>query len=111
MNWYWILDDAGEPVPVDDVQTWAYWFESTKGTDERVVARTDVGGGVVLSTVFLGLDHGFGSGRPLLYESMVFGGPLDGEMHRYATRADALAGHSAILHSLLLCRQKERTDT
>ncbi len=87
---YWILDDDGAPVPARDVISWGLWFE----TAERHVADdADEGTGVRVSTVFLGLDHSFGDGPPLLYETLVFGGPLDGTMRRYATRAEALAGH------------------
>jgi hypothetical protein len=35
-------------------------------------------------------------GPAILWESMVFGGPLDGEQRRYATRAEADAGHTAL---------------
>ena len=47
--------------------------------------------------VFLGLDHSFGSGPPLLFETMVFGGPLDEEMDRYTTWDEAEAGHKAMV--------------
>lgn len=50
-----------------------------------------------VSTVFLGLDHGWGEGPPVLYETMVFGGPLDGECERYCTRAEAVAGHALMV--------------
>jgi hypothetical protein len=46
--------------------------------------------------VFLGLDHRFGgSGPPLLFETMIFGGPLDEEMWRYSSWDAAEAGHAA----------------
>ena len=94
---YWVLDEHGEPKPCDDVLAWGAWFEATKDTGERVVARDrDEGaapGGVNVSTVFLGLDHQFGDGPPVLWETLVFGGVLDGEMRRYTSRAAALAGH------------------
>ena len=90
----YVLDEHGEPVPCDDVITWGHWY----ATAERHVAHDmDEGQGadrVRVSTVFLGLDHSFGSGPPVLWESMVFGGPLDGEQQRYTSRADALRGHA-----------------
>lgn len=52
---------------------------------------------VTVSTVFLGIDHSFGSGPPLLFETMVFGGPLDEEQVRYSTEAEAAAGHKAMV--------------
>jgi hypothetical protein len=52
-----------------------------------------------VSTVFLFLDHGFGTDGPVLYESMVF--PLDsyGELdcRRYRTRQEALEGHAELV--------------
>lgn len=79
-----------QPVVVQDLFTWARWFE----TADRQVANTDRGD-VRISTVFLGLDHSFGVGDgPLLFETMIFGGPEDGYCERYATWADAEAGHT-----------------
>jgi hypothetical protein len=53
--------------------------------------------GVEVSTVFLGLDHDLsGNGPPILWETMVFGGPLDGHTDRYTSLAAALAGHQEI---------------
>jgi len=51
---------------------------------------------VVVSTVFLGLDHSV-RGPPQLFESMVFGGPLDGTQHRYSTWEEAERGHKHLL--------------
>lgn len=50
-----------------------------------------------MSTVFLGIDHAFGDGPPLLYETLVFCGALDDEMERSSTREDAIAGHHAMV--------------
>lgn len=36
--------------------------------------------------------------KPLLYETMVFGGPHDQEMDRYHTREESLIGHEAIVN-------------
>jgi hypothetical protein len=90
----YVLDDAGEPVPEPDLMTWARWFE----TADRIVARTILslaGTDVRVSTVFLGLDYNSGAGPPLIYETMIFGGHHDEYQARYATRAEALAGHAA----------------
>lgn len=77
-----------EPVPCD-VMTWARAFESSN----RIVAKTTVGEARV-STVFLGLDHGFGHGPPLLFETMIFGGPHDQYQERCSTWDEALAEHA-----------------
>lgn len=84
----YILDAQGIPVAEPDLLTWAQWYE----TADRSLMETKCGA-VRVSTVFMGLDHGFGSVEPILWETMVFGGPLDGEEERYSTREDALEGH------------------
>ncbi len=90
----WILDVSGDPVFEPDIIKWVKWFE-TSG-DARVVAKTKVGE-VEVSTVFLSVDHNFGSGQPILYETLVFGGPLDEECDRYPTKADARRGHEEMV--------------
>jgi hypothetical protein len=84
----YILNEQGEVVPCENTLTWAKWFE----TADRTVAKTQ-GQGWMVSTVFLGMDHQFGDGPPMLWETLVFGGPLDGEGDRYATAEEARAGH------------------
>lgn len=78
------------PVACEDLLEWAQSFESS----ERRVAQTDIKDGVRVSTVFLGMDHNFGSdGPPLLFETMIFGGPHDGYQVRYPTWDEAERGH------------------
>lgn len=89
---HWIEVD-GKPEPVEDVLAWARYFE----TADRHVGDTTIDG-VRISTVFLGVDYNFGpAGPPLLYETMAFGAPdNDDRMRRYATRAEAQAGHEEV---------------
>lgn len=97
----YILDDSGNPVQCNDLLAWARWFES----GNRVVARSELIHGHVVSTVFLGLDHNFsGRGDPVLYETMAFNdyGSIDSiGMRRYRTRAEALAGHDEVVTELV----------
>lgn len=78
----------GRPMSHDQ---WARAFEDHDG---RVVAKELFDGGVV-STVWLGIDHGFGGGPPLIFETMVFLRGRSSEVYcdRYPTEAAALAGH------------------
>lgn len=47
-------------------------------TAKRHVDKTDIGAGIWVSTVFLGLDHSFFDDEPpLLFETMVFGADPD----------------------------------
>lgn len=85
----YVLDDRGEPVPEPDLLKWSQWF----GSADRSVASTEFGN-VRVSTVFLGLDHGFGGPRRLLYETMIFGGEHDEWCSRAATREEAEMIHA-----------------
>lgn len=88
-------------VPVQE-ESAAVWEDFRKG-DKGIVDRTDVDG-LLVSTVFLGIDHNFsGTGPPLVYETMVFGNASsfdEWEVHRYCTRAEALAGHNKVVVDL-----------
>jgi len=72
-----------------DMMEWAKWFE----TAERHVAKTEISKEVNVSTVFLGLDHNYGGGTPILFETMILGGEHDEYQERYATYEEAEAGH------------------
>lgn len=91
MNDKYILD-GHTPVPVASILEWGQWFEKAN----RVVAKDKVNG-VEVSTVFLGLDHQWGDGPPLLFETMIFGGPHDEDQWRYSTWDEAVTGHVAAL--------------
>ncbi len=57
--------------------------------------------GVRVSTVFLGCNHAHGGGeRPLLFETMIFGGDYDQEMVRYCTEGEALRGHRRAVNNI-----------
>jgi hypothetical protein len=84
--------DGHDAVPCKSLLEWASWFDKA----DRIVQKTTVGPAEV-STVFLGLDHSFGIGEPLLFETLVFGGPLDQEMDRYSTWEEAEQGHKAMV--------------
>lgn len=50
---------------------------------DRWQIRTKVGKNTEVSTVFLALDHAYGGGPPVLFETLVLGGSLDQSMDRY----------------------------
>jgi hypothetical protein len=93
------------PVPCYDLLEWAYWFE----TGDRIVAHTvvDEKKKIGVSTVFLGLDHSFKLGEiPVLFESLVVGGAMDGHMNRYCTWEEAEEGHEELVKQ---CEKEAKT--
>ena len=76
-------------MPCADLLKWAKWFETA---DRKVAA--DVVNGVRISTVFLGLDHAFGGAKPLLFETMIFGGKHDRYQDLCSTWDEAIAMHA-----------------
>jgi len=89
MKGYYILEGKNVKY-VGDLIKWATWFE----TADRIV-KSDMIDGIYISTVFLGIDHGypFEEVPPILFETMIFGGEEDGYQERYSTWEQAEAGH------------------
>lgn len=91
-----------------DLITWAKWFDVR---ENRKIAYSSSSEGWAVSTVFLGIDHSFGEGPELLYETMVFdsGTELDEDPIRYSTYDAAEKGHEEVLKRLrdLLTPTKE----
>jgi hypothetical protein len=88
----YILDDDGNVVPCCNLMEWAEWFEASYKNGKRRVGSTQRGD-IRVSTVFLGLDHSFGGGPPLVFETMIFGGEHDEFMDRCFTWDEAVAMH------------------
>jgi hypothetical protein len=83
-------DRDGRPI---DLMAWAAKFEDR---DYKIV-RQDNRDDFKVSTVWLGSDHRWGPGAPLIFETMVFGGENDQAQYRYCTEAAARSGHAVIL--------------
>ena len=49
--------------------------------------------GIDVSTVWLGIDHSFTPGPPIIFETLVFGGQYDQDGERYCTEQEAIEGH------------------
>jgi hypothetical protein len=112
---HYILDENHRPVPVDltvDLMTWGRFFEDI---DNRRVALTYTKTHFI-STVFLGINHQFGKGPPILFETMSFERTSrrveepdgtsrdyfpDAECHRYSSWEDAMNGHKAMVRRYL----------
>ena len=91
MRGYYILKNK-KAVQVNNLTEWATQF----GKQNKRVAKDTING-VDISTMFLGLDHQYGKGKPLLFETMVFGGELDQKQERYSTWEEAEIGHKIMI--------------
>ena len=103
----YILDENDEPIECHDLLTWGQWLEDIKNSGKRIVQKTyfgQEGQEPFVSTVFLAMDHGFAAYqhevpqdyKPILWETLVFGGKMDGYMDRYSSKRKAILGHKRI---------------
>ena len=101
MDNFYTLNDDGSTASCD-----AKEWERIILSDKKVISLA-IGKEHVISTVFIGIDHNFsGVGRPILFESMVFGrqewshaedGITALDQERYATLDEAKAGHKRLV--------------
>lgn len=94
MDRYILVDKKAVPCP--DLYEWARWIDKRSN---KVVAN-DVVNRFRISTVFLGIDHGFDDGAtPVLFETMIF--PEDSWedlfCQRYTTYHEAEATHKRVV--------------
>lgn len=103
----YILNDKGEPIREPNLYTWARWYQMS--WPARRVAYEKFGR-YTISTFFLGLDHSFKNGPPLLWESMAFQG--DGERvdcdRCTGGREQAEAMHAAMVERIKAITSMER---
>ena len=92
-RWY-ILDNNNKPVAKPVLEA-AQWLEDN---DHRRTVKRDEIGDILVSTVFLGLDHAWNSDVPVLWETMIFGGEHDQYQERYISYEDAVEGHQKALN-------------
>lgn len=96
-------DRDGSEITIDQ------WTDRRRSTDEYRRVAFDKVADADISTVWLGLDHsfGFGEGPPLIFETMIFGGPCDQDQWRYSTEAQAIEGHKAAVKKAKMARAAE----
>jgi len=90
---HYVLDARGDPVPEPDALEWERWRKQADRSVLRTVVPAGPGVEVEVSTVFAGLDHASDGGPPLLYETMIFGGPHHGLCWYHPDLESARAGH------------------
>ena len=88
------FDKNGQPLDLDT------WCQLLHDMAYKRIAETTLPNGRWVSTVWLGLDHQWGNGSRLIFESMVF--PSEDNMSeldmvRYSTLGEAQTGHEAMV--------------
>lgn len=103
MNLY-ILSSNHDIIRCYDEKIWLKWFEYSNKT---ICTTTDKG--ITVSTVFLGIDHNFSKGLPILFETMIFRDDDEYELiQRHSTYEEAKIGHENICKifiSQVLCQE------
>jgi hypothetical protein len=99
----YILEDK-TPVLCEDLIAW----DKFMSTESRRVKATVTKNGWI-STVFLGLDHNLSvEGEPLLFETMIFYGPLNMYMQRCSTWDEAEIQHEVVLRKCLRLKLRRK---
>jgi hypothetical protein len=83
------FDQEGKPITHDQ------WSELWGDLDERQFRKTTIGR-FFISTVWLGMNHRYNDGPPLIFETMIFdekSNSADIGCQRYSTKVEAIAGH------------------
>ncbi len=106
MGYYYRLDENERVYSTDECLTDEEWKELRKRfhPDEEV-------DGYRVSTVFLGIDHCYDGGPPLLFETMVFDKDENGYdiyCERYPDIKSARAGHKKAIAWVKNKREKEK---
>jgi hypothetical protein len=88
---HYLLDKNKEPYPVTIKEA----IKLYKNPEMKIV-KQDTIDDVFISTVFLGMDHSWSNKpghKPVLWETMIFGGEYSEYQERYTSHHDALEGH------------------
>lgn len=97
------FDKQGKPLPAARPADYRAIERLLSDREYKQVALTPLPNlrkGARVSTVWLGLNHRYGEGPPLIFETMVFGNAgwsLEVDSERYATLEEAKAGHEAMV--------------
>lgn len=99
MSLLYILDKDGKPKK-SDIKEWSkWWANSEANSEDRHIVMLDKLPSGEISTIFLSVDSSTSrTGPPILWETMVFGGKLDGEQRRYTSEAAAILGHKELVN-------------
>ena len=93
LNYYKL--EGQTPVAVESFMKWSLWLMSAQTTVMINELKNSI-----ISTRFVGIDLNPGScnsnSQPMVFETLVIGGALDGKKNIYPTWDEAIQGHLKI---------------
>lgn len=91
MLYYILAEDGKTPIATQDMVLWGQYMEANGW---HIADTRDADKGIRVSTIFLGINHNlWGSGPPVLFETIVEKGGKTEYMRRYTTWDQAERGH------------------
>jgi len=98
MGFWYILDNENNPVKATDLE-YSEWCKDY--SNRKVIGKTNIAKSFI-STVFLGLDHSWDGGLPLLWETMIFSDDEnDLFQERYTSQESAVYGHERAVMAII----------
>ncbi|MEH2070531.1 MAG: hypothetical protein V7K47_20620 [Nostoc sp.] len=86
------------PVTVESFMEWSFWMATAAIADITVMVNEF--NGCMISTKFVGIDLNPGrcnsGSKPMVFETLVMGGAMDGKRNFYPTWDEAIQGHLKI---------------
>ena len=103
---YFTLDNELSPTPCRSLSQYLEWHEEMGESSDWYISKTGMGFSVAIdhvrdstvSTVYLGMNHRFDDGPPLLWETMSF--PAEEICERRETYEEAMAAHQDAVREL-----------
>ena len=107
--WY---DREGQPINSEQANALLGDMAYKRVALTEIASASDPEVSFRVSTVWLGVDHNWGGGQPILFETMVFGGgeEQDQSQWRWHTEAEARTGHAEIVASVAATVPDERVE-
>lgn len=87
-------DRAGNPITIMEAEALLTDPDALRVAHDPVVLDGEI---IWISTVFTVVNYSLTGRWPMIFETMVFGGPDDLACWRYGTEEAALAGHAEVL--------------
>lgn len=91
LEWY---NKEGKIIPIEEA------VKLLEDKEYKIIKQETLPNGKWVSTVWLGLDHSFEEGEPLIFETVCFeskGNYSEIDMDRYSTLEEAIKGHEEMV--------------